>query len=376
MPSVPIQGMERSNLQIMRMLKDRGADILCVTERDHGDLIVRELEQIGVPWVGVPCLTRLHLARTPRQMLAMIRGWRETASAVGRVVGAYRPTHIHVTCLTFFLLAWPVLRSARQRVVFRLPNPPDNGLSGYKQLLSNLVWRHGVMPYADRLVANCRYTVEQLRQVGANCDKVTVIPNCVATRHAPFLSDAPRIDPDRFNIVFTSKVRPEKGADFVIEAGMRMLRENLPVDLYLAGQHNWRNPFADRLKRQVSDLGMDKHIHFLGHIEDVFGLLKQCDLHVHPARREVFPNAVLEAKAHGVPSVVFRSGGLPEMVDHLRDSYLCAEQSADSLCQGIRHFLDDPEALQRAGAGAKRSLKRFSEDRISEMWAELYGSLR
>jgi glycosyltransferase involved in cell wall biosynthesis len=368
--------MERANLQIMRMLRERGADILCVTEQDYGDQVVRELEPIGCAWTPVSCLSNLRLPRSPLELWKTLAYWRRTAAAIRRIIADYRPTHIHVTNVMYFLLAWPALRRVKQPVVFRLPNPPDTTLTGIRRLVSNSVWRRVVVPRADRLVANCEFTVAELRKVGVDCRKATVIRNCLPQRAAgPGSSDAPAVRRDRFNVVCTSQVREAKGADFVVDAAARLLREGHPVDVYLAGENDWRNPFADALKQRVIDEGWQDRIHFLGHIEDVFGLLEQCDLHVQPARREVFPNSVLEAKAFGLPSVVSDAGGLPELVEHLVDGYICRDVSAEGLYDGIRYFLDDPGAREAAGRAARRSLERFSEERTSDLWAGLYRDL-
>ncbi len=48
LPSIPIQGMEWSSLQICRMLRQRGAEVRIVTERTHGHRIRREAERAGL----------------------------------------------------------------------------------------------------------------------------------------------------------------------------------------------------------------------------------------------------------------------------------------------------------------------------------------
>jgi glycosyltransferase involved in cell wall biosynthesis len=318
----------------------------------------------------------LRLPRTPLEAWRTLRYWRQTAASIRRIMNDYRPTHIHVTNLTYFLLAWPALRQAKQPIVFRLPNPPDTTLSGIKRRFSDWIWRRLVSRTADVLVANCEFTVAELHKTGADCRNARVIRNCVASRSpGDKPSDAPRVRRDRFNIVYTSQVREAKGADLVVEAAVRLLKEGRPVDVYIAGENHWRNPFADELQQRVREAGWQERIHFPGHVEDIFGLLEQCDLHVQPARREVFPNSVLEAKAFGLPSVVFPSGGLPEMVSHLSDGYVCEDATVESLYTGIRYYLDNPDILAIAGQAALSSLSRYSEESTAESWVRLYRDL-
>lgn len=375
MPSVPVRGMERSNLRIMQSLRERGADVLFITERDYGELVVREVERIGCRWTPMSCIDIPHLTKSPREMWRTARTWRRVASHVRRVLRDFRPTHIHVTNVSYFLLAWPALTLQPAPVIFRLPNPPDHSLGPFKQRIWNAIWRQIVAKTADVLVTNCEFTVRELARTGADCRKVRVIRNMLAQPESAAVSDAPVVDPAQVNIAYTSQVNEAKGADLLVEAAFRLIQEGRPVTFYLAGENAWRNPFADALKERVRAAGMEQRIRFLGHIHDVLGLLGRCDLHVQPARREVFPNSVLEAKHCGIPSVVTDAGGLPEIVQHLTDGYVCRRGSGDTVYDGIRYFLDEPDARARCGLAARRSLHRYSPHLIGDEWARLYREL-
>src|SRR5438093_13727590 len=79
MPSIPVQGMERSNLQIFKMMRERGAEVLFVTEQTHGARVQREVERIGCRWTTASFMSsfeeRLHLSKNPGEMAAVGRGW-------------------------------------------------------------------------------------------------------------------------------------------------------------------------------------------------------------------------------------------------------------------------------------------------------------
>src|SRR5581483_11951374 len=115
---------------------------------------------------------------------------------------------------------------------------------------------------------------------------------------------------------------------------------------------------------------------FCGVIEDVFGLLAGCDLHVCPSvsANESLPNVILEAKAARLPSIVFPTAGLREAVTHLQDGYVCPEPSHQALYEGIRYFLEHPEAATAMGHAARQSLERFSRERAAEEWASVFSS--
>src|SRR5438093_13392572 len=94
MLSIPVQGMERANLQIMKMMRERGADVLFITERTYGGRVQCEVARIGCRWTTAPFAGHLHLTKNPREMLAVIWAWAKAAWEINRIYRQYEPTHI------------------------------------------------------------------------------------------------------------------------------------------------------------------------------------------------------------------------------------------------------------------------------------------
>ncbi|MEO0560125.1 MAG: glycosyltransferase family 4 protein, partial [Bacteroidota bacterium] len=126
--------------------------------------------------------------------------------------------------------------------------------------------------------------------------------------------------------------------------------------------------------------GLSDQIRFLGFIEDVDRLLHLSDIHCAPSVwEEPLANTALEAKRAGVPSVLFPSGGLPELVvEHGKDAYLCPIKSAEALEAGIQHYLDlddDELAMRGRAASASLSILEISREAFTRAWASVYAEL-
>jgi len=91
-----------------------------------------------------------------------------------------------------------------------------------------------------------------------------------------------------------------------------------------------------------------------------------------PAQREGFGIVNIEAKQAGIPSVVFPTGALPEIIVHGENGWLCSAPTAAALAEGIEYFLADPDRLERAGRAARVSLEPFSRERFSEAWWQVF----
>lgn len=377
MPSIPVQGMERSTLQAMRLVRDRGAEVRFLTDGTWGERVRREVEALGGTCADGPFQFPFRVPRGPVEAMQLWLAWRRASARVGEVVRDYRPDMVLSANLTFFLLAWPALKRFAGLRVFRLPNPPDPSFRGLRRSLYRWIWRRVVAPNTDMFVCNSEHSLRLLEATGARVREARLIRNCLAER-APAKDGESRNPggvPQR-TVLFLGRIRPEKGADFFVGAAEALVPDHPDLDFVLAGEHSWKNPFAEALMERVRAAGLGERILFPGQVDDVEALLGEALVHVCPSVsiNESFPNVILEAKAAGVPTVGFPTGGIPEAIEHGKDGWLCREPSLEALVEGIRRLLEDRPLRERMGAAARASLERFSRERASGAWADLVRS--
>jgi len=370
MPSVPLHGMERANIQIMRLLKNAGADVLFVAESEWGADVIKAIEGVGCRWTGIELTQQLALPSDPAQVYRFIRNWLRTHTAIRRAFRAYQPTHIYLTNVSFFLYALPLTGGREVKTIFRLPNPPESELSGWKQGLWNWIWERVIIPRCDKMVCNSKYTFQRLSALAGSAEKIALIYNSLPKRDAGEVSDAPDISRERFNVVYLGRIQKGKGVQELYDAARTVVQRHASVDFYLVGQNSWRNPFAETLMRRNAEAGLSDRIRFLDHISDVTGLLQKADLHVCPSisSGESFPNVVLEAKHAGLPSVVFPTAGLPEAVVHGSEGLVCSENSSKELAEKIEQYVMSPSLCRQHGRAARKSLRRHDEQRVADEW--------
>lgn len=86
-------------------------------------------------------------------------------------------------------------------------------------------------------------------------------------------------------------------------------------------------------------------------------LIAGCDLFALPSRLDQWPNAVMEAMSYGVPPVVSRVGGMPEMVQHGRAGVVLPDGSPEALRDALLGLLDDPARRRAIGAAARKHVE-------------------
>ena len=114
-----------------------------------------------------------------------------------------------------------------------------------------------------------------------------------------------------FTLTYAGQLIPEKGVDTVIKAVRMLIDHGINVTLNIAGKGH----HDQALKNLSHELGLDKHIHFLGHIDYTMKLYSQSDVVVVPSSwEEAFGFVAAEAASCEACLVVSSAGALPEIV--------------------------------------------------------------
>lgn len=376
MGGIPLYGQERGNIAVFEAVQDAGVDALFVTNAAYGhERIQPELDRLGLRWTTGAYPGFWSLRGGPR---AWVRQVREVVRGNGdflRAARAYRPTHVHMMNERYFLNLLPAVWRLGVPVVYRLGDVPRQ-----HRWLFRFVWSRLLIPSVSEFVCISEFVRERLIEAGAPPERTRVIRNAPPD-HARVGDAAVEqgLSPDVRMVSYIGRITEAKGAGLFVEAAMALCAERDDVEFRLAGDYAWQNPFAQRLIEEVRAAGLAERIRFLGFIDDVDGLLAETDVLCVPSLcEEALGNVVQEAKRAGVPSVVFPSGGLPELIAEPGvDGVVCPESTPGALMRGVVHYLDmDPVRRDRSRAAARSSLKTLglTASTFRAAWASVFAS--
>ncbi|MEW6320204.1 MAG: glycosyltransferase [Acidobacteriota bacterium] len=367
-------GLERMTFEVLGELAAHGAAVHVIVNGWESSAIVDLAERIGAPWSTGRYWTTLSLRRlTPVTVARMAWDVCVTSAGLLRDARAFGATHVLVPDYVTVLRNWPalaLLRARGVRIVLRVGNAPDEGRAARR------LWRWGIAPVVDAYAPISQFVAAELARHGIHGAAVTVIYNTPATGRSAPPTDVPR-DPGR--VIYVGQVIPLKGLDVLIDAVGLLVARGLDVRLDVVGEvDGWESPsyagYRACVRERAARLEPGR-VRFLGHREDVPALLAAAAVHACPSLpdlREALGTVVLEAKAAGLPSVVIRSGGLPEMIEHGVDGWI-AEPTVESLAEGLARFLEDADARAAAGRAAEASLEQFSRERFRRAWLDAFG---
>jgi len=245
--------------------------------------------------------------------------------------------------------------------------------------LSNKVWKRKKQ-ILDRhhvsFVACSRWLELQARNSALlSQHTITSIPNPIDTHiFRPMDKKEARkrvgLPADKKLILFVSQrvTDGRKGMDYLIEAIEKMVKAHPELlqstAVAILGGH--AEEFADKLALPVFPLGYVSDEH---RIVDVYNAV---DVFVLPSLEDNLPNTIMEAMACGVPCVGFKTGGIPEEIDHRKNGYVAEYRNADDLMAGLHWVLEEADYASLASFAVKKVMTAYSQNSVSLRYIEVY----
>jgi glycosyltransferase involved in cell wall biosynthesis len=211
-----------------------------------------------------------------------------------------------------------------------------------------------------RIVVHTEHGRGALAALGVDPDRVRVIP------HPVFPSEPPRADDGR-TLLCLGVIRPYKGLGDAIAAakrldGVRLLVAGDPAAA-VDGHRAAAGPLAEWRLGYLPETEVDR-------------ALGEATLALFPYRAELDQSgALLRSLGAGVPAVAYDVGGLGEPIRAFGAGRVVPAGDVEALAEAARELLDDPDALERARAGALRARESLTWDAAATAHLALYGEL-
>ncbi len=180
------------------------------------------------------------------------------------------------------------------------------------------------------------------------------------------------IPAERFVVGWIGRMTSIKRVPDVMLSFKRLLDLGLDATLCLVGDGPDREP----AERQAKELGIARHVLWLGYQRDVSPYYALFDALVLPSANEGTPVVAIEALAAERPVVATRVGGVPDVVTQDEDGFLVEVGDVDGIAASLARLARDPELRARMGArGRELVVPRYRVERLVDDVDELYREL-
>jgi glycosyltransferase involved in cell wall biosynthesis len=210
--------------------------------------------------------------------------------------------------------------------------------------------------------------------------QVTCIHNGIMN-HQSARTDAPGTTKEQIGIAepafvvgCVGRLSPVKGIEYLLRAVSLLVHERGMQSIHAAVVGG--GPLQRSLEMLAQNLGISRHVTFLGERHDVPSLLRLFDVFAMPSLHEGIPMALLEAMRAGCPVVASAVGGIPEVIRDGSDGVLVPPKDPSALAHAIGAM--QASALNRARfseAGRARVAAEFDAGRMAIRTKEFYLNL-
>lgn len=248
-------------------------------------------------------------------------------------------------------------RGLPMRVVISERNDPAKQQHNLRVLLlRNLLYRR-----SDVVTANSAGAVESLASFVPR-EKLALLPNPLS------MSDCgAAVCFKQPTFITVTRLVAQKGLDVLLKAAAIAFAELPGWRLAIVGG----GPLREELQSLAQDLGIAPRIDWLGYLDDPIPYLRASKFFVLTSRFEGSPNALLEAMACGLASVVAdASPGPLELIGDDAGLVVPVEDAAATAAAIVR-LANDEGLRARLGEAAVKRTEMYQVDAAMRVWLEL-----
>jgi glycosyltransferase involved in cell wall biosynthesis len=362
-------GAERANIDALRALQAKEVKVKCLVRHENWDEIraVRDfLDRAGLDhepsvYVDYPAAgyyLKALISFPWRMIRANINLYRSCKNM--------HATHVHTYNLFFTICVLPALLILKIAVVYRCGDAPT---------IHNTFFRMGwllVKRQVSHFVADTKYIKNLLSSSGVDEKRITVLYAPPPARDLVIDETMPSPAPAAGTaFLYVGQLTSHKGVPELLDAFRLVLNFAPDSRLWLAGPTHFGEGkvIKDRAAREFDA----EEVIFLGPVENIPGLFARAQVHVAPSMfAEPYGLVVVEAKAASKPSIIFKRGGMSELIKHRKNGLALDEHTARALSEAMLFYVNNPALAMRHGEAAFRSLADLQIENFAQRWFEIY----
>ena len=223
-------------------------------------------------------------------------------------------------------------------------------------LLRNLLYRR-----SDMVTANSTGAVESLASIVPR-EKLALLPNPLnmSDRGAAVSFEAP-------TFITVTRLVAQKGIDVLLKAAAIVFAKLPAWRLAIIGD----GPLSEELQSLARDLGIASRVDWLGYRDDPIPYLRAAKFFVLTSRFEGSPNALIEAMACGLASVVSDASPGPLELIGEDAGLIVPVENDEATAAAIMALANDEDLRARLGEAAIKRTEIYQVDRAIRVWLDL-----
>jgi glycosyltransferase involved in cell wall biosynthesis len=352
--SLELGGSERRAITLARYFKRRGADVE-LWGFDGPGALSQICDESHIPWKVVP----FNWYQRPEKRLANLIHLLNTLKKASPDILLPHTLIPNMACG----LAWR-WSGAKKCIGYE---------GGHEFGLVDRKWETLAAKQMPWFICNAQHLADEMvRFYNLDKNKITIIRNGVELAEAVYSRAWWRaklgVGENTFLAVMVANLSGFKDHETLIRAWHlvldRVATSGRDSKLLLVGKNFGTEPM---LKSLVGALGIQDDVLFLGHVQDISGLLQSVDIGVYSSRREGCPNGLLECMRAGLAIAATDGEGIREVVGEHQYPWLSSLEDIDQFAENILALREDVGSRKKIGdRNRERVMREYSPEQMCE----------
>lgn len=371
LPSTSLYGKERSNIEVYKILSSSESFDLIILRNDKASLSLKtELSKFKTYNLSIPIRNRqqfkiilylLDVLWSNIQFIFYLLKIRPEIIFLNSEMNVY----------DFFI----PLFLYRKKIIYRIGDiPAYPQLMGYR--FNSFMWKKIVVNKVDTIVSISSFIEKEVHKTGRENKNDRTIYNYPPIR----VENQNELDinfhsNDSLKIGYLGQILSLKGVHLLVDAAIELINQGENIEFVFAGDMELDSDYtSELLSKAQKSKGADR-FHFIGEIENVKSFFEKIDILCVPTIwPEALGNVLVEAKQNSVPLIILPSGGMPELVDHLSNGYVCKDKTAKELFIAISFYLKNREVIPLQKINSNKSLESLgiTYTNFIKRWREVF----
>lgn len=371
--SKPFYGKERSNIEVYHLLKDQeDCQLKVVMNKDASGELKRYLKPFDI----IPSKFPDRNAKKFKYFKYVKAGLQLNLKIILTIV-KFRPHYIFLNDERVFYDACFPIYFFSNKVVYRIGDKPAYPkLNNYK--VNSWIWKNIVLKKTDTFVYISDFIKHKVEATGRSTSGDFVIYNYPPRRKETEENVTIKYsDFDGLTFGYLGQINSEKGVHLFVDSAVKLLNENNELLFYIAGDLNYSKEYAEKLVEKVKYNHLEDRIVFLGNIDDIRTFFKNIDVLVTPTlTEEPLGNVIVEAKKYATPSIIFNSGGMPELIAHGTNGFVCESSTSSGIIKAIEYYIQNEQLIELHGKNAEASIVQLKIDypNYKKKWLKVFSA--
>ncbi len=129
----------------------------------------------------------------------------------------------------------------------------------------------------------------------------------------------------------------------------------------------------DELRDLCNELNIEDKFYFAGFVKGLSKMFNAFDIFLLPSITEAFPYVILEAGHASLPTIATDVGGIPEMIDDMKNGILIQSKRAGEVSRAIQFYVENPDKMEGFGKALNSKIvNRFTLNKMVDNILDLY----